>query len=236
MPGSEVSLASAIVAAAQVHAELGDPSGALTELAEAERLAIHALGPIHPNVATTLIAQLEPLALLDRFDDAIAVGRRAVAIYDRVTIDPVTISGALRNLAIVQQMGDHSNDAIVTLQRARPLLERAVGPDHADVGTLLFTLGSIQKDNDKLDAAVANYKRVVEIWTKTLGADSLQLARPLTALGEIELLRHQPARAMPLLERALVLRERAGANVPPKHLAHTKELLAEAHAALKHRN
>jgi len=72
---ADVALAITLAAVAQVRAELGDPARALDQLAEAKTLVTRALGPAHPDVAAVWIAEMEPLTLLNRHDEAIAAGR-----------------------------------------------------------------------------------------------------------------------------------------------------------------
>lgn len=224
-----VLLASTIMTAAQVHAVLGDPAGALRELDEAKTIATTALGPRHPNVATIWISELQPLVLLERNADAVAAGEHAIDILEHdPDVAPLQLAGSLQNLAIAQQYDDRTADAIATLDHAKRLVEANVGPDHPEVANLLLNLAGLEKSAGRYDEAYAHLERVVAIWIKTFGPDHVDLARAYTAMGEISILRKQPDVAVRLLERALVIREHAGKNTSPEHLAHTKELLAVA--------
>ena len=69
-------------------------------------------------------------------------------------------------------------------------------PANEEIGALL----------DKLDLAATEFQRSLAIEEKALGPKHPQVSAPLLGLGEVELSRKAPARAVPLLERALAIR------------------------------
>ena len=76
------------------------------------------------------------------------------------------------------------------------------------------------------ETARRHYERTLAVWEKNLGAEHPRLAHPLMRLGKQMLARKQPRQALPLLERAVKLRE--GAAGDPVDLAEVRFALARA--------
>ena len=105
---------------------------------------------------------------------------------------------------------------------ARPLIERALdirektlGPDHADVATVLNNLGIL--DYLKGDSAKAErlFQRALTIREKALGGSHPDVAAALNSLANLYSGRGDYVKAEPLYLRALAIREESlGANHP----------------------
>ena len=85
------------------------------------------------------------------------------------------------------------------------MLEELLGENHVDVAATYLNLAFANQSAGRLDAAATAYARAIAIWEAAVGKDHVDLARPLTGLGELELQRKAPERAIPLLERALAI-------------------------------
>jgi eukaryotic-like serine/threonine-protein kinase len=174
---------------------------------------------------------VEPLIALGRKRDALTAARHADDIYQR-RLDPTDMRFAivLDNLASLYMLDGKPEQGLALLARAVKIREDALGPDHPDIAASWVDLAAANQDVRHLDVAADAYQRAIAIWTRALGPDHHDLARPLIGLADVELLRNAPERAVPLLERALAIREHTAGN--PEQLAHARFLLARALRAL----
>jgi tetratricopeptide (TPR) repeat protein len=86
-----------------------------------------ALGPDHPNVATSLNNLAEVLRATNRYAEAEPLYRRALwAGYPNVTI-------RLNNLALLLDATDWHAEAEPMIRRALAIDEASFGPDHPEV-------------------------------------------------------------------------------------------------------
>src|SRR5262249_50921132 len=88
-----------------------------------------------------------------------------------------------------------------------------------NIGDALLRLG-------KRGEARTAYQRALAIFEKALGPRSVQLAYPLTGIGELELELRRPSQAIEALEKALSLR--ADPTVDPLKRAKTELALGKA--------
>jgi tetratricopeptide (TPR) repeat protein len=112
---------------------------------------------------------------------------------------------------VYERAGD-AGRALEVIQRARPLLEAAYGPEHPDLATLLNNTGLVLGSTGRLEEAVRTFRRGEEIATKLAGPDHLLVgltvgnsAETLNKLG-----RYEEARVAS--ERALAIWRRSGAS------------------------
>ncbi len=95
------------------------------------------------------------------------------------------------------------------LETALAIREKALGPDHPDVGRSLIALADLCEDQGQFADAEKLFRRSLAIFEKAPGAGSLDLARSLHGLAGSLLSQGQYARAEPLYERCLRIREKA---------------------------
>jgi len=74
--------------------------------------------------------------------------------------------------------------ALVDLRAALAIKERALGPDHPDVGTSLASIGTLLTDMDDYQGALEADNRHLELWRRAYGAENPLLAHPLGNRGE----------------------------------------------------
>jgi eukaryotic-like serine/threonine-protein kinase len=164
----------------------------------------NALGPEHPDVATSLNGLGTVAKLRGKYEQARALYERALAIREKVLgPEHSDVAASLHNLGVVaDSLGEHER-ARALLERALAIWEKALGPEHPNVAYPLTSLG------------------------ETL----LALAKPTDALPLLERAlairtTHQVDPALPLLERALAIRTTH--QVDPALLAGTRFALARA--------
>jgi len=87
--------------------------------------------------------------------------------------------------------------------------ETWLGPGHPELASSLVASGRAYLGAGELDRAAADFSRALEIREQALGASATQVGEVLVEKANLELTRHQPALAEPLLRRALEI-ERHG--------------------------
>ncbi|KEG09874.1 TPR-repeat-containing protein [Trypanosoma grayi] len=104
----------------------------------------------------------------------------------------------------------------------------ALGKDAALFGLELIKLGRIQELCDDYATAQKTYERGIEVITKALGPDALQLAEAYTFLGSLLVKRQELDRAIDLFRDAVRLRKAKDRNDP--QLAFLYQKLGDAYA------
>ena len=71
------------------------------------------------------------------------------------------------------------------LQRAAVIMEKAYGANDTRLGSVLNSLGNVERQKNNNAAAERYYRRALEILEKTYGPDDPRLATQLTNLGRL---------------------------------------------------
>jgi len=114
------------------------------------------------------------------------------------------------NEQVVQlyQQGKYAQ-AIPLAQRALTIYEKALGPDHPAVATVLNNLAVLYEAQGNYAAAAPLLKRALTIYEKALGPDHPAVAISLNSLAELYQDQGNYVAAEPLLKRALAILEKA---------------------------
>jgi tetratricopeptide (TPR) repeat protein len=115
---------------------------------------------------------------------------------------------------------------VAAYRRAQAIDEKAHGPDHPILETEINNLGDVYLGQGRIDLALKQYERGLQLLTKARGAAHPSLARPLLGIGECYLHDGARARAVAPIERALALRLAHPGD--PFDLAQTRFDLARA--------
>jgi serine/threonine protein kinase/tetratricopeptide (TPR) repeat protein len=194
----------------------GDLAEARVALARAVSLRTQALGPDHPDVATSLGNLAIVAGTAGAYAEARSLFEQAVAIREKAQgPDHPETTVALTNLgATLAHMGEYA-PAVAVDERVLAVVERTRGTDNDDFGFALSTLGEARSAMGDYPAAVALCTRALAIREKALGPDHPSIANVLANLGHARARLGQLDAARPLLERALAVREKAqGASHP----------------------
>lgn len=189
-----------------------------------------ALGPEHPDVATSLSNLATVHFHRGRDTEALPLYERALAIRERALgPEHPEVASSLNNLGAVHHYRGRFTEAQAVLERVIAIQERALGPDHPKVAQSLNNLGVVYEDQGLYAEAQAQHERSLAIRERVLGPDHPKVAHTLNGLAETHLKRGQYAQAQPLLERALAIGERA---LGPEHsdVAHSLIVLGETYA------
>jgi len=199
----------------QYHRE-GRYRDAIPKAREALALREQALGPDHPEVATSLNSLAELLRLTGDYGGARPLYERALKIREQV-LGPNhrDVTTSLNNLALVlQAIGDYAG-ARTLFERALKTREQTLGPNHSWVALSLNNLARLLLIIGDYAAAKPLYERALKIREQTLGPNHPAVAASLTGLGELLRLTGDYAGARSLHERALTIREQTlGPNHP----------------------
>jgi tetratricopeptide (TPR) repeat protein len=181
----------------------------------AESLAVgQAAGAAGADLAGLLLNQGSVLLGAGRDADAVEPLTRAHELY-LAAAQPALAAQALSNrgsaranLAVARDDAALDRLAVADLTAAAQALEDAWGADHPDVALDLGFLAALHADRGRCGAAEAPARRAVAIYERDPA--SPDTADPLITLGRCALAARQPARAVPLLERATGLRHAGG--------------------------
>ena len=173
-----------------------------------------ALGPEHPNTATSLNVLAALLQAQGDFGEARPLFERALAIREK-TLGPdhPETATSLNNLgALLQSEGDLAG-ARPLFERVLALREKMLGPEHPDTATSLHNLGALLQAQGDLAGARPLFERVLALCEK-LGPEHPFTATSLNNHGALLQAEGDLAGARPLFERALAICEK---TLGPEH-------------------
>jgi tetratricopeptide (TPR) repeat protein len=187
------------------------------ELLYKRALAIQekALGPEHPNVATSL----NNLARLNdeqgRYEQAELLYKRALAIQEKVLgPEHSDVATSCNNLAGLYDRQGRYEQAKLLYKRARAIQEKVLGPEHPDVASSLNNLAVLYSNQGRYEQAELPHKRALAIREKALGPEHPDVASSLNNLAVLYSNQSRYEQAEPLYRRALAIQETA---LGPEH-------------------
>ena len=160
--------------------------------------------------ARRLSRESERLQSAGKYDEARALGERALAIQEKALgPDHLDVARSLNNLALIySRKGDYAKGEPL-YQRSLAIREKALGPVHNDVAKSLNNLANLYSDKGDYAKAEPLYQRSLAILDNSLGPDHLLVAQSLNNLARLYRRRGDYAKAEPLLERSLAIRDKA---------------------------
>ncbi len=170
-----------------------------------------------PGEAQRLLAEAESLAWQKRYDEAIPIAQKALALREKAlgAFDPA-VADALSTLAwpYLQKLDIPRAEALY--QRALAIRERAFGPDHLDVARALQDLALAYDTGARFSRAEPLLVRALGIREKILGPEHPDIAETLDKLADVYARKGDYGRAESLYLRALRIQEK---GLAPDHLA-----------------
>jgi tetratricopeptide (TPR) repeat protein len=96
-----------------------------------------ALGPEHPDVATTLNDMANLLKSQGKYEEALPLYQRALAIYQK-SLGPEHpwMATTLNNMAILHYSQGKYEEALPLYQRALAIYQKSLGPEHPSMATV----------------------------------------------------------------------------------------------------
>ena len=186
--------------------DLGDYRTALTLFDQALAIQQEALGPDAVSVGRVWNNLAGVRDALDR-PDAKDAFLRAIAIKEK-SLGPEHPSLALSLLNLGSHLYQRKlpAEAEPYLRRALVIQEKTLGADHPETAFSRFQVGAIRCALKHFADGEALLEQARDGMAKSLGADHFDVSRPLLALGSCRAAHVGPAAALPLYERALVIR------------------------------
>ncbi len=187
-------------------------------------------GPEHPTTAIVLNGYANFLSAQGEYAEAEALHRRVVKIREKVFgPDHPEVAGSLNNLGLLLKRVSRSEEALEMYQRTINILEGARGPEYFHLAVPIGNMAEIHYQAGELELAAPLYHRAIALREKR-GLQHISLVSILRDLARLELERHDPEAARPLLERALAIGK---ANLPQARTNHLKTHITMAHCLVE---
>lgn len=142
-------------------------------------------------------------AALDRAEQLAAVFLNASG-----PISPERAAITARRATLLQALG-RLHDAKASFIEAREIAERAFGPDHVNVSSILNDTGLLYKQMGDLKGATELYRRALEIRERTLGPEHPAVGLVLSNQAALLVTEGRFNEAAPLFRRAIAISENA---------------------------
>jgi tetratricopeptide (TPR) repeat protein len=175
-----------------------------------------ALGPDHPDVATSLNNLALNYRRQGKNAEAAPLYQRSLAIREKA-LGPhhPDVALSLKNLAALYHSQGKYAEAEPLLQSSLAISEKALGPDHPDVAGSLNNLAELYRSQERCAEAAPLYQRSLGILEKALGPDHPDVATSLNNLARLYYSQGKYAEAAPLYQRSLAILEKSlGADHP----------------------
>ncbi|WIG92896.1 serine/threonine-protein kinase [Myxococcus sp. SDU36] len=188
-----------------VLAALERPSEALAHAQRALAIQEKLLGPHHPQCVTSLHAIAFVLSVIGRLPEALPHAARALAIEERA-LGPEH-PAILKSLIILSNVQSEAADAVPLLERALALHQQSSQGDEPD---RVFILKNLAVNHGLLGHAVEQLdyaRQSLALEQKVLAPDAPELGHSFLLMGQAHERLGAPAKALPLLERALAIAE-----------------------------
>ncbi len=180
-----------------------DPDHAAEMYGKALPLALKLFGPNNPDVAGIYNGLGLVASRRGRYKEARELLERAVAIR-RATLahDHPDLGSSLVSLAEVLIASD-KKAALADLDEAIAIGQKRLGPDNEMLAMWIDTRGDVLLAMNRLDEAMASYQRSIEMIGRSPNRDAAAI--PSIGVGQVELARGQPAKAVAPLTRAVAV-------------------------------
>lgn len=192
-----------------------------------------AVGPDHPNAASSRNNLANALRAQAKYEEAEREFRRALEIRERALgPEHPDVAGARNNIATALEAQGRYAEAEEGYREALALWERALGPEHPDVAQAHNNLATVLRSRGAYADAEAEARLALASWEKTLGPDHADVAGVRNNLANILWAQGRLDDAEAEHRAALAIREKA---LGPEHPAVAASLanLANVHRAMK---
>ncbi|CAJ1966087.1 unnamed protein product [Cylindrotheca closterium] len=194
---------------------LMDSDDALEQYQRALEIRVKALGPEHPDTASTYNNIGVVFQNQGKYEDALEQYQRALEIRVKALgpEHPDTAS-TYNNMGIVFQNQGKYEDALEQYQRALEIYVKALGPEHPDTASTYHSMGIVFQNQGKYEDALEQYQRALEIRVKALGPEHPDTASTYHSMGIVFLNQGKYEDALEQYQRALEIRVKA---LGPEH-------------------
>jgi CHAT domain-containing protein len=174
-------------------------------------------GPDDVRVAEALQQLGELLYFAGQYSAAVPALKRAVAIREKHSVDPLTLAASLDSLANTLRMTGQLAEAGDLFARSVSVLETARGKDDIEVARTLISYGSLQDLRGDRSNAESMLLRAQAIFETNNVTGTIEFAQLLGNLGLFYRRAGALDKARPPLERSLAIREKLFGEKSPNH-------------------
>ena len=188
----------------------GQYAAALSLALRALTIREQALGPTHPDVATSLTNLATLYQTQGQYTEAAPLYQRALAIRERALgLAHPLVATSLHALAEFYRVQGQYAEAAPLHQRALAIREQVLRPMHPLVAQSLNYLAVLMYYQGQYAEAAPLYQRALAIREQALSPAHPLVGESLHHLAQLYLVQGQYAEAAPLHQRALAIREQA---------------------------
>ena len=164
---------------------------------------------------------------VNRHDEALAWSRHARAEVDRAGTEEM-LAQLLNHVGVVHYLRGAYAESQSLHEEALALQQRALGPEHPEIGASLTGLANVHHALGNVDEAIRLFERALALRQQAVGEDHPDVATALSNLGIAHRAKGSFHDSIAYNERALVMRERL---LGPEHpeVAVSLSNLAAAH-------
>ena len=184
------------------------------------------LGKTHPEIAVWLDNLAALYTTHGDLEDAAKCYERSLDIREAALGDDhPRVADSLQNYGLLLKADGSTMQALALFERALEIRETALGPDHPDVADTLNNLALTLTTDHQYDDAKTYYETAVPIYENALGPDHASVATVLQNLVKVLWRMGHVDAAIPILERAIAIRQRRGDSIEAaKLLGHLADL------------
>lgn len=183
-------------AAGREQTSVPGPSGTVTAQDRAAQLA----------EAKELNEQVARYFSDERFDEAIPLARKALAIVEKILGPKApTVATYMNNLAMLHIVNGDYKQAEPLLTQALTIYEDAYGPKHLDVASAHYHLGLLYERMGDYAPAERSFERAVTVLKELPGPKHADLIPALNGLAQVHADKGEYTRAEQLFEEALAM-------------------------------
>jgi CHAT domain-containing protein/Tfp pilus assembly protein PilF len=167
------------------------------------------------NETAALIAEIAELSRAGKYSEAIPLAQRLLANLEKSSGADRDVAASLNNLALLYGNQGRDAEAEPLYRCSLAIMEKAFGPDSAEVGTGLSNLAALYQRQDRYADAEPLFKRSLVLREKALGREHPDVAQSLNNLATHYEKQDRHADSEPLFRRALAIYEKAAGPVHP---------------------
>jgi len=164
--------------------------------------------PEHPQTYKVAGNLAMVLSLQGRAAEAIELHREVLAGFEALFgPDHPNLAIALNNLGIDQLATGDVQGATASQRRALDIRLSTFGPEHIMTASSMTNLADAAMAAGDLETARREYARALPVFETSLAEGAMPVSYPLLGLGRVHIAQGDVESALPLLERALELRD-----------------------------
>ena len=184
----------------------GEYRQAVTLARQVIRVQEEALGPAHPDVATSLNNLAYLLDALGKYAESMTLNARALRIREQALgPEHLDVAQSLNNIASLFETRGAFEKAKPLYERALKIRQAKLGPEHPDVATSLNNLASLLDAQGAYADATSLFRRAMKIYENVYGLEHVDVALCLNNIASSLEAQGAYAEARALLERAVAI-------------------------------